>query len=271
MGGDLFEAAIRGRALDGTFVVDAHCHLGPWCAFHIPDFGGLDSMLEVMDRCGIDVACIAPHVGIGPDVEWANRLTAEAMRRYPDRIWGYICFDPNLPSQRMLDELKRYHEVHGMRGIKLHPDTHRHPLDGPRYEPAFEFAARNGLYILTHTWDGSGFSDPQRAGVVAERFPEVPILMGHCGGSPRGYEKSVEVAKAHKNAFLEICGSEYSGVWMEGLVRQIGADRIVFGTDMPFHDPRFQLGRVVLSKISDEEKCLILGENMRAIHDGRWR
>ncbi|HIE09108.1 MAG TPA: hypothetical protein EYP65_04595 [Armatimonadetes bacterium] len=88
-------------------------------------------MLEVMDRCGIDVACVAPHVGIGPDVEWANRLTAEAMRKHPDRIWGYICFDPNAPKRRMLDELRRCHEVHGMQRSG--------------YEPVFEFAARHML------------------------------------------------------------------------------------------------------------------------------
>lgn len=271
MSKDIFKAAIGGEVLKGVFIVDAHSHLGPWCAFHIPEFGRLEAMLEVMDRCGIDIACIAPHVGIGPDAKWANRITAEVMQRYPERIWGHICFDPNLPRDEMEGELKRCFEIYGMRGIKIHPDTHNYPLDGPGYEPAFEFAARNGLYILSHTWDGSPFSDPMKVATVAERFPEVPILMGHSGGSPRGYEKSLEVARKHKNAFLEICGSEYSGVWMERLVKRAGAERIVFGTDMPFHDPRFQLGRVALSKISDEEKRLILGGNIQRIYEGRWR
>jgi len=61
-------------------------------------------------------------------------------------------------------------------------------------------------------WDGSDFSNPKKVAVVAGRFPEVPILMGHCGGSPTGHEKPAQVAKAHRNTFLEVCGSEYSGI-----------------------------------------------------------
>ena len=43
--------------------------------------------------------------------------------------------------------------------------------------------------------------------------------------------------------------------------RAVGADRILFGTDLPFLDPRPQLGRVAFAKISDDEKRLVLGLN----------
>ncbi len=49
------------------------------------------------------------------------------------------------------------------------------------------------------------------------------------------------------------------------MVHEAGADRVLFGTDLPFLDPRPQLGRVAFAKISDDEKRLILGLNASRI------
>lgn len=48
-----------------------------------------------------------------------------------------------------------------------------------------------------------------------------------------------------------------------GLVKEIGSKRVLFGTDMPFLDPRPALGRVAMADISDEEKKDIFGLNMK--------
>ena len=44
-------------------------------------------------------------------------------------------------------------------------------------------------------------------------------------------------------------------------VRGAGADRVLFGTDMPILDPRQQLGKVVTADISDDEKLQVVGLN----------
>jgi predicted TIM-barrel fold metal-dependent hydrolase len=45
------------------------------------------------------------------------------------------------------------------------------------------------------------------------------------------------------------------------LVQEAGAERIVFGSDVPLMDPGYQLGRVLGSLLSADEKRRILYEN----------
>ena len=52
------------------------------------------------------------------------------------------------------------------------------------------------------------------------------------------------------------------GAIIDALAAEVGAERMLFGTDIPFIDPRYTLGRVALANLSEEELRLILGENM---------
>jgi len=45
------------------------------------------------------------------------------------------------------------------------------------------------------------------------------------------------------------------------LVNEAGADRVLFGSDMPLMDPRSQIGKIITARISDEAKQKILGGN----------
>ena len=52
---------------------------------------------------------------------------------------------------------------------------------------------------------------------------------------------------------------------IERLVAEAGADRVVFGSDVPLMDPRPQLGKIITAEISDDEKRLVLGENAKQL------
>ena len=49
---------------------------------------------------------------------------------------------------------------------------------------------------------------------------------------------------------------------IEQFVREVGADRILFGSDMPFVNANAQIGKILYAKIPDEDKRKILGLNM---------
>jgi hypothetical protein len=96
---------------------------------------------------------------------------------------------------------------------------------------------------------------------IAAEFPTVALLLGHSGGSWAGHLDAIEVAQRWPNVYLETCVSQSHFGAIEWMVREVGATRVVFGTDQPFIDPRPQLGRVAFAKITDEERRLILGGN----------
>jgi uncharacterized protein len=52
---------------------------------------------------------------------------------------------------------------------------------------------------------------------------------------------------------------------LEHAVSELGAERILFGTDMPLLDPYTQLAKVTGADISNEAKQAILGDNLAGL------
>lgn len=246
-------------------IVDAHAHVGPYSLFFIPDAGS-DGMVRVMDRCGVSHAVISSHLAIQLDAAAGNAATAEVVGRAPARFTGYLTVNP---WQDPAGELEMWGSDHRFGGIKLHPDLHDYPLTGGRYAPVWEFAQRTGCPVLTHTYDGSPYNDLPMVDEVAARYPDVVILAGHAGATPSGFDAAIEVARRRPGVVLEVCGSFNSGSDIARMVREVGADRVVYGSDFPFIDLRMSLGRVIFSGLTEEDRAAMLGGTMTRLL--QWR
>jgi predicted TIM-barrel fold metal-dependent hydrolase len=257
----LLDALRSGQPLTGVDVIDAHAHLGPYSLFFIPD-PDADAMVEVMDRTGVRVAVLSSNRAIQQDAHAGNSDTLRAADRFPDRIAGYAVVNP---WQRPDRELRRLAGEPRFVGIKVHPDLHEYPLTGDLYEPLWEYAAQARLPVLTHTWQSSAFDDPQAVDAVLARHPGVRLVLGHSGVSPAGMAASVTVARRHPTAYLEICGSLMTGTLVRWLVEQAGADRVLFGSDFPFIDQRFSLGRVAGAGLAPAAAAAVLGGTAAAL------
>jgi predicted TIM-barrel fold metal-dependent hydrolase len=263
----IYERINAGLPLD-ILVIDAHAHLLPQTT---PATAFLwtrpEEMLVSMDRLGIDIACISA-VGSGEQ----NDEVIETVRRLPDRFVGFILVNPRYPD-RMIPELERCFAAHpGIRGIgEIHPPsyTHHYPVTGSNYRVLWEYAAYRRVPVLIHSGPASeaAYCSPAQIARVAEWHPSVPFLIGHCGAydSWNMLEEAIEVTRRHDNLFLEICamGRHYGIV--EYLVQKVGADRVLFGTDAPFHDWTAEVAHVAYAKISDEAKEKIFGLNMKVL------
>jgi predicted TIM-barrel fold metal-dependent hydrolase len=246
-------------------VIDAHGHLGSWFNFAIPD-SSTEGLLAVMDRCGVATMCVSHLLGVGPDARAGNALLLAELARYPGRFLGYAVYDPHDPEapERAADLLS----VPGVIGLKLHPETHEHPLAGPGYEPAFELAAERGRLVLSHSQHESPWSDPAHFAVVAARHPSVQLLMGHAGLTPPGFVAAAEVAAQYSNVTLEICGSRMTDRDLAWLVATVGATQLVFGSDALFLDLRVGLGRVMLAPLAPADRDLLLFGTMTRLLEG---
>jgi len=256
------ELVQRGESLAalGWRIIDAHGHLGHLGMFYAPTPDAAD-MVAMMDRLGVQTVCISSHLSIGSDFIRGNDETAQAARRFPGRIKGYVTINARYPEQ-IEGELRRGVDELGLFGIKLHPGLHDFSVLDPACEPIWRFAQERGLLVLAHTWGGDARCRPAAFGKLAESYPGVRFLLGHSGGVHAGREEAIQVAQAHPNIYLELCSSWLSRAEVEWMAAEVGAERMLFGTDMPFIDPRYTLGRVALANLSEEELRLILGENM---------
>jgi hypothetical protein len=245
--------------IDSAMVIDFHGHVG---AFEeLLAFDDAEKMLRAMDAGGIDKSCLFNI--FYPDGKRGNDLTADFVSRHPDRFIGFAYVSPLMP-ERMVPELERAIDQLGLRAIKLYPPYTPYPLNHPAWDPVYQFAHERELAVIAHTGLESA-SHPKFLGEAAPRFPGANFVAGHSGNSEPYRSQAIEAAQRCPNFYLETCSTFRTPGVIEELVEKGGAERVLFGSDIPLMDPRSQVGKIITADISDQDKRLVLGENARRL------
>lgn len=221
-------------------------------------------MIQVMDHLNIEILAITSTLACYSDCPRGNAEVAEALKGCPKRFRGYITVNPR-PRGQALEELQRWSHFHMPPLIKLHPDLHKYPVTGGGYQPVWDYAHQTRGIVLVHTWDSDPNCGPLLLAKIGRSFPKATIIVGHSGVTWRGYEQALETAESAPNTFLDITGSQSHRTILERMVARVGADRILFGSDLPYLEAAMALGRVLSAKISDGNKEKILRTNFRRL------
>lgn len=242
-------------------ITDFHAHLGPTADFYCPD-SSAKAMLCAMDKVGISRMCVSSMPSLSSDYHLGNIEVLEAMRKFPDRIFGFAVINPRYPKN-MCDELDFCCKQNRMKGIKIHPAYHNCKVTDPSYSPVFEFASCNNLPVLIHTWDDFR-CHPNLFDSLSKAYSNVCFVLGHSGMPD--FISAAEVAKKHENIFLELTAAAYNNGVIEYFVKEIGDDRVLYGSDMGgWFCPAYGIGSVLYAKISDDSKEKILSKNAKGI------
>lgn len=243
--------------IEASEVIDFHGHPGRWGVSEtLPS-----TVLPAMDAGGIGRSCLFDiwH----PEGRRSNDITAALVAGNADRFIGFAYVSPLMP-ETMIPELERAIDELGLVAIKLYPPFVGIPLSDPIWSPIYQFANERELVVIWHTGIEAG-SLPKYIAAVAPHYPRAIFVAGHAGNCPPLRRQAIDVAKAHANVYLETCSTFRTPGVIEQLVHEAGADRVLFGSDIPLMDPRSQLGKILTADISDEAKHLVLGENARRI------
>ncbi len=263
---EIANAVRQGRSLAGVCpIVDLHGHAGPYREFLVLG-GDPDAMVAVMDRVGMEALMVAPHIAIGPSARDGNDIALDMVRRYPGRFYGYAVPYPHEP-EKAGDELRRALDA-GLTAIKLHPGMHQYRIVDPGYKVAFDVAAERGTFILIHTWKSDPLCSTAMLADLAREYPTVPVLMGHSGGGPAGFPEFIELARTHSSLYLDTTCSYMFGAWLRRMVEGAGVEKVVYGSDLPFIDVRYGLGKVALSGLDDDNLRAVLRDNGRRLLRG---
>lgn len=240
-------------------IIDAHVHTG--------GFGGktTEDVLRLADRVGIDKIFATDTTALHYDSAEGNRKLAEEMKRHPDRIIGYATLSSARYGRAAVEELQRCYEVYGMRGLKIIHQTAGlgsysllTTINEPAMYPIVAKAAEYKMPILAH-------ATPEECAGLCTAVPEAIILMAHSGGHPTAmgdWFRAIEVARHYPNIYMDTASSQADMGYIEALVDGVGAERVIFGTDMPLIDPFFGYAKVIGADLSDHDKALILGGNI---------
>jgi predicted TIM-barrel fold metal-dependent hydrolase len=233
-------------------IIDAHAHLGTCDVFDLEVTEA--DLLDAMDSNGIDAAIVQPFPGCG-DPRAAHDAIANLAVQRPGRIWGLASMNPHVGEDAYRREIERCVRDLRFVGVKLHTIGHAVNPTGRIGARVFEAAALFRAPVMIHTGPGVPFALPAAALPLARRYPDLPIVLAHAGHGIFTAE-AVAVASACPNVMLETSWCTPQAI--RGMVRSLGPDRVLFGSDMPINLPseRAKYGAIGLT---DEETGLVLG------------
>lgn len=245
-----------------TPVIDMHSHVGRWGRSRMHD--DPDRYLRIMDAAGIDKSCVSPPMN--SDHWRANEYAVNFVAAHPDRFIGVAFVTPHYPEE-VLPVLERAFDEQGLAFIKIYPDYFGKPIDDQAYFPIFEFANERGLMVKSHAtfpFDPEGTTIPGRFSALSDSFPNVTWILAHAGSSDplsgRG-PQAVEAASTLDKVYLETCSSVCAYGTTEYIVRNAGADKVLYGSDTPLMDSRQEIGKILTADLPEDDKRKVLGLN----------
>lgn len=251
----------------GIDIIDAHGHLGASnsAIFKINTIQKQVGYISpIMDKFNIKKMIVSSMQAThGNCVEGNRALEKELEYCNNNHFSGYLAFNPIYASELapLFDEFfSREFYV----GFKLLCDYWAVPLTDPRFIPVWEYADRHCLPILLHTWDGD-YDSPAMLTDIVPNYPNAIFLLGHSGGGDDGRREAIELVRKHDNVYLEFCGSFTSSITWEETLEKVNNDHVVFGTDALFHNPVWELSRLLSTDVPDETIIPILSGNMQRI------
>jgi predicted TIM-barrel fold metal-dependent hydrolase len=249
-------------------IIDSHAHFADK-AVHIfePDFMKL--CLDTMDRLGVDymIRSLGKALGHGPHADFDRHVEegSEIFEESGKRVFSYFVYTP-FHSDFCIKMIEENHDNPAFVGIKIHPSVNNFYADEEAFRLVYEVAKKYGFPILSHTWaltsnPNQKYSVPERFERFIREYSEVNFIFGHSGGRVEGIKKAVEIGTRYKNAYYDIAGDIYDRRLIEYICSHVGADHLLFGSDLPWFDPASQMGMVLGANLTTEEKELILGGN----------
>jgi predicted TIM-barrel fold metal-dependent hydrolase len=254
--------------------LDAHGHYGayPDANLLLSEFCSA-SAAEVAQRaraCGVTWTIVSPLAGLlprgrGQAVVAANEAAHHDVQNTPGLL-QYVIVNPLQPET--YDQARRMLRAPWCVGIKVHPEEHAYRISDHGDE-LFAFFEETGVPVKAHS--GCVNSLPGDFVPFANRFPKARVMLahlGHGGGSGGRVDLQVRAVQAARHGNLWIDTSSARSILprlVEWAVREVGAERLLFGSDTPLYHVAMQRERIECAEISDLDRRRILWDNALAL------
>lgn len=249
--------------------IDAHGHYGRYMRRGQEDVtadfmtGDADVVVARARRANIELTIVSPLEALLPrgggnpvlGNQNAARIVAETAG-----LLQYVVIDPLTPAtyEQAAEMLQSPKCV----GIKIHPEEHVYPIV-EHGRKIFEFAAQHRAVVLTHSSEQNSLAADFMPFI--NDFPEVRLILAHIGcgwdGDLTHQVRAIQQSK-HGNVFADTSSARsVTPKLIEWAVKEVGAERVLFGTDTPLYHASMHRIRIDHADLTDAEKKLILRDN----------
>jgi predicted TIM-barrel fold metal-dependent hydrolase len=216
-------------------IIDAHVHItdnGRW--FHTDYDASLNRLIKSMDEAKVEKAIILP---ISPYI--SNKFVYSVCKKFPEKFFGFASVDPqnNLASTLLKADVREF----CLCGLKLHPRLQHFSLNNKNFQHIVTSCIELNIPILLDAFfrekdiQAPEFID--HVAHIAKHNPDVSLIIAHAGGL--FFKETICKLEKYQNIFfdlsfiLEYLPSEVCQQELMPLCYNIGADRLIFGSDFP--------------------------------------
>ncbi len=226
----IFPEKIASKTLD---FLESRCHTHPYTN------GMASGLLASTSKAGLAFSVVLPVVTNPSQFDSINRFALQMQ----DPGAGLLSFGGIHPDNEDYREKLCYIRDAGIKGIKLHPDYQGVMIDDIRYKRIISYATELGLIISVHAGFDPGYPEcvhcpPRLARDVIREVQPDRLILAHMGGYRRWDE--VEEYLVGESVWFDtavVLGDIPDDQFLR-IVRNHGADRILFGTDSPWAGQR---------------------------------
>ncbi|MCL4516127.1 MAG: amidohydrolase family protein [Firmicutes bacterium] len=240
-------------------IIDAHAHID-----EVQALGWIDppeKLVSLMDKAGIDKAVVATYANLPGFNPTAMEYVANAVNKYPERLIPYVRLDPWY-GDRAIEVLVEAVEKFNFKGVKFHPVHYTlHPY-GEQTVNIIKKAADYDIPVMFHCSDEE-MSLPLQIELAVKKVPEAKVICAHLGGYFHNNDV-VRMAATYENLYVDTCEFPYPK-YIKKVVEQAGAEKVLFGTDLPTTNPFVEMEKIKLAGVTEEQEKMIFGGNIARI------
>lgn len=284
-------------------VCDAHIHLYPKTVYENPEKWGTtrgesywlhcvapckgpqlqgwadaETLIPDMDAAGMEKAIVVGWYWEHSEVCLENIGWQKGwLGTHSDRLLTFAPFNAS-GGHEAIESIERAFDLNFAGIGELNPPAQGYGYDHESLLAVIELAGARGKWVNFHvtdpdTGDYPGKIDTPFAALIslAQSFPATRFIFSHLGGMMH-----LDQLADLENVFLDTAAAPllYDSAVYQTAVEQIGADRILFGTDYPLRtfprtlsQPEFvsHINQVRNSSLSNPDKALILGGNFQRL------
>lgn len=265
-------------------IIDFHTHIYPApvaakilpaakrkLKVEVPGSGAPADLRRMMQAAGVAGSVLLPLAKGREDVSSLNDWILSVSNGGKE-LTAFGAVHPFMPDlEAELDRLA----ARGIKGVKMMPLLQEVYPDDPRCQRLYEGLIERKMMLVAHAGRDpldrpEVFGTPERFSATIQCYPELRLVLAHLGGLRMWDEVRRHLLPAGRNVYFDTAYvSFYMGQEEMGeLIRDIGPDRVLFGSDYPWEEPGRAVDIIKGLGLGEEEELAILGKNAAALLDG---
>jgi len=220
--------------------------------------GTVEGLSKAMNVSGISLSVVQPVANQGKHVDSVNKWIESIRDSHNDLLFfGAMHPEAQEPYQAVCDLARK-----GFRGIKMQPNAGKYYPNSEECFKIYQALSENDMILMTHAGDellpySPLYAHPKNFVSVFESFPDLRVVLAHLGGYKTWQD--LDMVLGYKNVYYDTAMScEIGDEEFRSLVERIGIDKVLFGTDFPWYNPKKAVDytRKVLGEKADKVFCV---------------